>query len=91
MADPLVRERCDIVIQENKAYSGYLKEYTRVHGLVSITDFRGLDTIPWGNRLSDLLPVPETVASVKLRYAEPERTHVLVNIGARHLSTATAG
>ncbi|MCA1786266.1 MAG: exopolyphosphatase, partial [Desulfobacteraceae bacterium] len=81
MADPLVRERCDIVIQENKAYSGYLKEYTRVHGLVSITDFRGLDTIPSGNRFLIYCLFPETVASVKLRYTEPERTHVLVSIG----------
>jgi oligoribonuclease NrnB/cAMP/cGMP phosphodiesterase (DHH superfamily) len=81
MADPLVRERCDIVIQENNAYSRYLKEYTRIQGLVSITDFRGLDTIPSGNRFLIYCLFPDTVASVKLRYTEPERTHVLVSIG----------
>ncbi len=81
MADPIVRERCDIVIQENKAYAAYLKEYTRIRGQISITDFRGLDPVPSGNRFLIYCLFPDTVASVKLRYTEPEKTHVLVSIG----------
>lgn len=81
MADPLVRERCDIVVRENKAYAGYLKEHTRIQGQISITDFRGLDPVPSGNRFLIYCLFPDTVASVKLRYTEPEKTHVLVSIG----------
>ncbi len=81
MADPTVKVRCEAVIQENMVYAGYLKAHTRIQGQISITDFRGLDPVPSGNRFLTYCLFPETVASVKLRYTEPEKTHVLVSIG----------
>ncbi|MDT8377300.1 MAG: exopolyphosphatase [Desulfotignum sp.] len=81
MADPDVTTRCEEVIQQNRDYEKYLKTYTRVVGPVSVTDFRGLDPVPSGNRFLVYCLFPETLASVKIRYKDAKKTHVLVSIG----------
>jgi hypothetical protein len=81
MADPQVKTRCDEVIRQNAAYTGYLEKYTRVIGPVSVTDFRDQEPVPPGNRFLVYCLFPDTLASVKIRYKDPGRTHVMVSIG----------
>jgi hypothetical protein len=81
LADPGVKARCDEVIRQNRAYTGYLEKHTRVTGSISVTDFRGLDPVPSGNRFLVYCLFSETLASVKIRYKDPGRTHVMVSIG----------
>jgi oligoribonuclease NrnB/cAMP/cGMP phosphodiesterase (DHH superfamily) len=81
MADSQVKKRCGEVIRQNRAYTAYLEKYTRINGSVSVTDFRGLDPEPQGNRFLVYCLFPDTFASVKIRYKDPGRTHVLVSIG----------
>lgn len=81
MADPDVKARCEEVIRQNRDYEGYLTTYTRVAGPVSVTDFRDLDPVPSGNRFLVYCLFPETLASVKIRYRDAGKTHVLVSIG----------
>jgi hypothetical protein len=81
MMDHQVRERCNAVILQNQAYAGYLEKYTRVRGRITVTDFRPLDPVPSGNRFLVYCLYPDTIASVKIRYRDLTKTHVLVSIG----------
>ena len=66
LAKPRVKRRCDRVLLENKAYEGHLREHTHVQGLVSVTDFRGIDPAPNGNRFLIYSLFPETVVNMKI-------------------------
>jgi hypothetical protein len=81
MADPDVKTRCEEVIRQNRDFEKYLKTWTRVTGPVSVTDFRSLDPVPSGNRFLVYCLFPDTLASVKIRYRDVEKTQVLVSIG----------
>jgi len=87
LADPLVQQRCDQVITENRAYKTYLRQHTRVQDSVSITDFRELDPAPNGNRFLVYSLFPETVVNMKI-FHEKNRTavkigHSIVNRGCQ--------
>ncbi len=81
MADPDVEARCQTVIRENSEYADWLKKYTRIEGQVAITDFRSLGQPPSGNRFLSYSLFPETVVSVRIRYEDPQKQTVVVNIG----------
>jgi len=81
LEDPEVKNRCKRVIEENTAYEKYLIEHTKIVHNISITDFRSLDTIPNGNRFLTYSLFPESIASVKIRFADPERKNILISIG----------
>ena len=81
LKDSDVRERCDAVIKENDKFGHFLHKYTTILENISITDFRSLDTIPSGNRFLTYSLFPDTIASVKIRFLEPQKTHVLISIG----------
>jgi hypothetical protein len=84
---PQVKRRCHQVIQENKAYEQHLKARTQVKGIVAITDFRGLDPAPNGNRFLVYSLFPQTVVSMKI-FHENSKTvvklgHSIVHRGCR--------
>jgi hypothetical protein len=81
MADADVAVRCQTVIRENREYAGWLRQYTRIEGQVAITDFRTLDQPPSGNRFLTYSLFPETVVSVRIRYEDPHKQTVAVNLG----------
>lgn len=81
MADIGVQQRCSQVIDENLAYAEILKKYTRIHGNISVTDFRSLERAPSGNRFLTYSLFPQCVASVKIRYDDHDKERVLVSIG----------
>jgi hypothetical protein len=66
LSDPQVKQRCDAVLTENKAYEAHLLKHTRIEGSVSITDFRGLDPLPNGNRFLIYSLFPDTVVNMKI-------------------------
>jgi hypothetical protein len=81
MADPQVAERCRPVVEQNARYADVLEAYTRVEQHVSITDLRGLDSPPSGNRFLVYCMFPETVVNVRIRYENQNKETVVVNIG----------
>ena len=81
MADGEVTRRCQGVVRENQAYVETLKAHTKVHGQLTITDFRDLDPVPSGNRFLVYCLYPDAVASVKIRFDEKDRETTIVSIG----------
>ena len=81
MADPDVEARCRQVIKDNSEYAHWLRKYTRVEGLVAITDFRSLGHPPSGNRFLSYCLFPETVVSMRIRFEDRKQQTVVVNIG----------
>lgn len=91
MADAQVQQRCERVLTENEIYERHLRLHTRVEGKVTITDFRGIDPVPNGNRFLIYSLFPESVANMKI-FHEPSKTviklghsilnrHCNVNVG----------
>jgi hypothetical protein len=78
LKDPGIQHRCDRVVAENTAYEYHLKRHTRVQQAVSITDFRGLDPVPNGNRFLVYSLFPETFVNMKIYY---EKGKTAVKIG----------
>ena len=81
MNDDEVRQRCQIVIEQNEQYVGYLKKYTRVEQHVGISDFRSLAKIPLGNRFLVYSLFPDTVVNMRIRYEDPSKETIAVNVG----------
>ena len=75
MANAKVKMRCERVLVENKIYEQQLKAHTRMHANVSITDFRGIDPMPNGNRFLVYSLFPESVVNMKI-FNETSKTVV---------------
>ncbi len=80
MADPDVQKKCARVIVENKKFKNILLENTEIKEHVAITDFRGFDQTPDGNRFMAYSLFPETVVSVKIS-CDKEKENVKVRVG----------
>ncbi|MDJ0781559.1 MAG: exopolyphosphatase [Desulfosarcinaceae bacterium] len=78
MADQEVGQRSRAVISQNRAYADYLKDHTRMEAEVSITDFRGIDEPPDGNRFLVYALFPDAVVNVKLYHTEEQ---LVVKVG----------
>jgi hypothetical protein len=70
MNDGKVTQRCRTVIKENQTYEPYLRSHTRMEGNVSITDLRGIENPPDGNRFLVYALFPDAVVNVKLYHHE---------------------
>ena len=79
--DVEVRQRCEEVIRQNKQYTKYLEENTRLENHVSITDFRHLSNIPVGNRFLVYSLFPDSYVNVRIRCEAKNRDMIVVNIG----------
>lgn len=87
LRDPRIQQHCNRVVAENKAYEIHLKRHTRVQQTVSITDFRGLDPVPNGNRFLVYSLFPETFVNMKLFYDKDKTAvkigHSIINRNCR--------
>lgn len=81
MKDPEVSERCRQVIERNTLYRDQLLEHTTLYGHVAVTDFRPCNPAPEGNRFLPYSLFPEAVVSVKIRYDQKHRDHVVLSVG----------
>jgi oligoribonuclease NrnB/cAMP/cGMP phosphodiesterase (DHH superfamily) len=79
--DPDVKHRCEAVIRQNKQYTVYLEENTRLEKNVSITDFRHLSKAPIGNRFLVYSLFPDSHVNVKIRYEDKHRETIAVSVG----------
>lgn len=81
MEDKTVISRCEAVVHENIAYRTYLKDHTRRHGHVAVTDFRTLMPPPAGNRFLVYSLFPECSVQVKIRLDSNKPDMVMVSVG----------
>ncbi len=81
MENDLVAEKCRKTIQENSSYKEFLKNFTKLIGPVSVTDFRPLKIPPAGNRFLVYSLFPEAVVNMRIRYDINDRNTILVSVG----------
>lgn len=78
MQDPKVANRCQRAVAANAAYEQALKRYTILKDQVSVTDFRGLDPTPDGNRFLVYSLFPSCTVNVKIVYCENDQASIKV-------------
>ncbi len=81
LKDPDVREKCKMVIDQNIEYKKILTQHTEINKHISITDLRPFETAPVGNRFLVYSLFPDTVVSVKIRYADDDREKIILSVG----------
>ena len=81
MGDPEVKKKCDQVVARNRVYKDQLMECTTVQGPVAVTDFRNCDKTPEGNRFLAYTLFKDAVVSVKIRYDQDDRNHIILSVG----------
>ncbi len=81
LADPRVVQRCQRFLQKNDSYKTDLQANTRLHGHVSVTDFRTLGKIPEGNRFLVYSLFPDAAASITISFADETKEKVMVRVG----------
>ncbi len=77
---PKVRELCEKILMDDSAFREVTQANSRVDGNVVITDFRGLDAIPTGNRFLVYVLFPDVNVSVRLHWG-PGRRFVVAAVG----------
>ncbi len=80
LKDDDVAERINAYRESQRAFMDQLKKHSRRKDNVVITDFRGLDTIPIGNRFLVYAAFPECNVSVRLQWG-PNRNFVATTVG----------
>ncbi len=81
LSDPEVHSRCQTVIQENRDYRDLLEKHTTLRKQVAISDFRELDSMPYGNRFLVYSMFPEATVSVKIGFEDASKKTVVVKVG----------
>jgi nanoRNase/pAp phosphatase (c-di-AMP/oligoRNAs hydrolase) len=81
ITDKEVKTRCTETTKQNKLYEVLLRQHTRVHNRVAVSDFRSFEKSPDGNRFLVYSLFPEAMAAVKIRYALEDRQKVIVSVG----------
>ncbi len=78
--EPGIRRRCEILDSENERFTQELEECSRVDGNVVITDFRGLDHMPIGNRFLVYALFPIVNVSVRIHWG-PNKAFPMLLLG----------
>ena len=78
MDDPEVKRRCRRVVDTNIVYEKALRAKTTLVDHVSITDFRGLDPAPNGNRFLVYSLFPDCTVNVKIIFDEDNLASIKV-------------
>ncbi len=79
--EPEVKQRCEDVIRQNKQYTVFLEENTRLERNVSITDFRHFSKTPAGNRFLVYSLFPDSYVNMRIRLEAENGEVVTVNLG----------
>jgi oligoribonuclease NrnB/cAMP/cGMP phosphodiesterase (DHH superfamily) len=86
---PEVKKRCDWLRRENEVFRQALRAHSRMDGNVVVTDFRGLDKVPVGNRFLVYALFPEATVSVRLHWG-PNRKTVIAAVAHSILNRTSA-
>ena len=81
LQDVEVKQYCQNVVSQNDRYMDFLREHTRLNQHVSITDIRPFENPPGGNRFLVYSLFPESAVNVRIRYEDPRKDEVVVNVG----------
>jgi len=81
LSDKEVRKRSKIVIHKNVSYQALLEKHTHLLEHVAISDFRALDSMPYGNRFLVYSMFPEAIVSVKIGFENFRKEKVIVKVG----------
>ncbi len=81
LEDQEVQKRSQTVIQENRDYRNLLDRHTTLEKQVAISDFRDLDSMPYGNRFLVYSMFPESTVSVKIGFEDANKEIVVVKVG----------
>ena len=77
---PMVKERIDRMKRDNQAFLDLMKRHSRQEGNVIVTDLRGVDEQPVGNRFLIYTLFPESLVSLRIAWG-PERKFVVATVG----------
>jgi hypothetical protein len=80
LEDPAVKRRCEILDSENERFTEELETHSRMDGNVVVTDFRGLDHVPIGNRFMVYALYPTANVSVRIHWG-PNRAFPMLLLG----------
>jgi nanoRNase/pAp phosphatase (c-di-AMP/oligoRNAs hydrolase) len=76
-----VKQHCQDVVIQNDHYVDVLKQHTTINQHVAITDFRPLDSPPFGNRFLVYSLYPESSVNLRIRYEDHNKDMVVINLG----------
>lgn len=76
-----VKQHCQDVVIQNDHYLDILKQHTTINQHVAITDFRPLDSPPFGNRFLVYSLYPEASVNLRIRYEDHNKDMVVINLG----------
>jgi len=79
--DREVQERFHQVLRQNREYKSLLEKHTFPRGIVTLTDFRGLDPPPAGNRFLIYSLFPGSAVNVKIHTDVWDDGKVVVRVG----------
>jgi hypothetical protein len=88
LALPSVRERAQRLREQDQAFKDAARACSRLEGSVVVTDFRGLDPIPAGNRFLVFTLFPEATSGVRVQWS-PARDRVAVSAGRSILNKSS--
>lgn len=80
LAHPQVAERCRRLEEEDIELHAALKGYSWIDGNVVVSDFRGLDRVPVGNRFLVFALFPRINVGVRLQWG-PKRDFAMLTLG----------
>ncbi|MBI5101099.1 MAG: exopolyphosphatase [Nitrospirae bacterium] len=80
LSQPEVKERVDLLRENNATFLKLLKEHSKPVGNVVFTDFRTVERLPVGNRFLVYTLFPETNVSVRVQWG-PEKKFAAVTLG----------
>jgi len=80
LEDPAVKKRCAMLDSENESFCRDLRSCSRVDGNVVVTDFRGLDHAPIGNRFVVYALFPEVNVSARVHWG-PNKSFPMLLLG----------
>jgi oligoribonuclease NrnB/cAMP/cGMP phosphodiesterase (DHH superfamily) len=79
--DPDVKKKINVIIEQDREYKNYLKNYTTKKKHLSITDFRSLSAEPKGNRFLVYSIFSDSLVNMKIRYDKNNKEKVIISLG----------
>jgi hypothetical protein len=77
LENPEVQKRCAMLRDQDQAFREALRRHSRVDANVVVTDFRGLEQVPVGNRFLIYALFPQVNVSMRLQWGPQKRFQML--------------
>lgn len=80
LGDPDIKEQIATLRQQDQRFRDFLLTHSQVHDNVVVTDYRGVEQFPVGNRFLIYEAFPECNVSLRIQWG-PDRKFVALNLG----------